>query len=386
MSPAVAHQGGNRQSLDRAVLGWMGESDWHEDEERFDALAQRLFAHQFRHCPPYARFARARGITPENIASWRDIPAVPAGAFKEIDLRGFPSAQIIKTFRTSGTSGQKRGELHLDTLALYEASLLASLEKLLLPDRVDPDGEDPRPGRTHIRVLAPSAREAPDSSLSHMFQILIETLGSEASGFDVVDGQLRVESLVHQLRGAQDREEPVVLCGTAFSFVHLIENLETQGLEFRCPPDSRIMETGGFKGRSREMPREDLYDALEQRLGIPPVRILNQYGMTELGSQFYDSIWVDPNGPRRKLGPPWARIRLLDPETGQAAAPGQPGIVVIHDLANTGSVSAIQTADLGRWVAGPGAEPEGFEILGRSAGAEARGCSIAADEMLGSVA
>ena len=386
MSPAVAHEGGNRQSLDRAVLGWMGESDWHEDEERFDALAQRLFAHQFNHCPPYARFARARGITPENIASWRDIPAVPAGAFKEIALRGFPSARIIKTFRTSGTSGQKRGELHLDTLALYEASLLASLEKLLLPDRVDPGGEDSRPGRTHIRVLAPSASEAPDSSLSHMFQILIETLGSEASGFDVVDGHLRVEFLIHQLRDAQDREEPVVLCGTAFSFVHLIENLEAQGLGFRCPPGSRIMETGGFKGRSRKMSREGLYAALEHRLGIPPAHILNQYGMTELGSQFYDSIRVDPNGPRRKLGPPWARIRLLDPETGQAAAPGEAGIVVVHDLANTGSVAAIQTADLGRWVAGLDGEPEGFEILGRRAGAEARGCSIAADEMLGSVA
>ena len=386
MSPDATQEKGDRRALDREVLSWMGEADWREDDERFGDLALRLFLHQFNHCPPYARFARARGITPESISSWREIPAVPAGAFKEIALRGFPAAQTVKTFRTSGTSGQKRGELHLDTLALYEASLIASLRKLLLPDRVDPGTANAWPRLTHIRVLAPSALEAPDSSLSHMFQALIGSAGSEASGFDVVDGRLQVEPLIDQLRGAQDRDEPVVLCGTSFSFVHLIENLEARGLAFRCPPGSRVMETGGFKGRSREMPPEELYAALEDRLGIPPARILNQYGMTELGSQFYDSTWVDPSGPRRKLGPPWARIRLLDPESGQEAPAGEVGIVVIHDLANTGSVAAIQTADLGRRVLGAGAAPEGFEILGRRAGAEARGCSIAADEMLGSVA
>jgi phenylacetate-coenzyme A ligase PaaK-like adenylate-forming protein len=105
-------------------------------------------------------------------------------------------------------------------------------------------------------------------------------------------------------------------------------------------------------------------------------RIVNQYGMTELGSQFYDSILREPDTERRKIAPPWVRVRIVDPESGRESPPGEAGIVVITDLANTGSVIAVQTADLGRRIG------DGFEVLGRSPGAEARGCSIAADELL----
>jgi hypothetical protein len=100
--------------------------------------------------------------------------------------------------------------------------------------------------------------------------------------------------------------------------------------------------------------------------------------MTELGSQFYDSNLQTPDGPRRKLEPPWARVRIIDPESGQDLAPGEIGMIAIHDLANVGSVAAIQTADLGRLCA-----EGGFEALGREPGAEARGCSVAVDAMLG---
>jgi hypothetical protein len=137
------------------------------------------------------------------------------------------------------------------------------------------------------------------------------------------------------------------------------------------------VETGGFKGRSRSVPRAELYLALEERLGVPLERIVNQYGMTELGSQFYDSVLLDPAAPRRKLGPPWARVRIVDPETGGDAPGDEVGVILVADLANTGSVAVVQTADLGRRVAG------GFEVLGREPGAEERGCSIAADWLLG---
>ena len=313
-------------------------------------------------------------MTPASVEHWRQVPAVPAGAFKELALRSFPEANTVKTFRTSGTSGQKQGELHLDTLGLYEASLMASLDTLFLAGEAEP--------KTLLRILAPSAQEAPDSSLSHMFHVLVAKRGNPASAFDVVGGELRLESLVRSLEKAGDSGTPVAVCGTAVSIVHLIEALEARGLALRCPPGSRIMETGGFKGRSREMGPEQLYSALTRHLGVPPERIVNQYGMTELGSQFYDSVLADPGGPRRKLGPPWVRVRLIDPETGHDAPPGTPGMVVIHDLANTGSIAAIQTADLGRAILDETGAPMGFEILGRQPGAEARGCSIAADEML----
>jgi hypothetical protein len=358
-----------RAELDARVLAWIREGEWKADDARFDALARELFAFQLERCPPYARFCAGRGRTAENVASWREIPAVPAGAFKEVELRSFAAERTLHTFRTSGTSTERRGELHLDRLDLYEASLVASFERCVLPDLAP--GE-----RLRLRVLAPSPEEAPDSSLSHMFGRLLAERGDAASGFDVVRGELRAEALAAHLEEAAVRDTPVALCGTAFAFVHLLDALARGPRELRLPPGSRVMETGGFKGRSREVARDELHGALASALGVPRARIVNQYGMTELGSQFHDSVLRSPSEPRRKLAPPWTRVRLLDPETDEECAPGAAGRIAILDLVNTGSVAAVLTADLGR------SAGDGFEVLGREAGAEARGCSLAADAML----
>lgn len=365
-----------RTHLESELLDWMAEPEWHEDDGRFERIALALFQVQFELCAPYGRFCKDRGITPDTIERWTDIPAVPTGAFKEVALRCFPREHTLKTFRTSGTSADRRGELHLDTLDLYEASLLPTLRTLLFPDGAP----------HHLRFLAPSADEAPDSSLSHMFDTLGRDFARSAEtrvGFDVHDGQLDVEAVTAALQRAVATAEPIALCGTAFAFVHLLEALEASSTRFRCPAGSRLMETGGFKGKSREMPRDELHAWMHERLGVPRNAIVNQYGMTELGSQFYDSVIVDPNGPRRKLGPPWIRVRVVDPENRRDVAPGQVGMITLYDLANTGSVAAIETADLGRTILGADHAANGFEVLGRAEGAEARGCSIAADVMLG---
>jgi hypothetical protein len=216
-----------------------------------------------------------------------------------------------------------------------------------------------------------------------MFGVLVQRRGSARSGFDVEGGELRVASLIDSVEYATRNGTPLGLCGTAFAFVHLIDALRSRDHGLSAPAGSFIMETGGFKGRSREMSQSELYRDLARCLGIPERRIVNQYGMTELGTQFYDSVLVDPEGARRKLGPPWARVRFVDPASGRDVEEGGIGMVVIHDLANTGSIAAIQTADIGRRVLSDAGRPIGFEIIGREPGAEARGCSIAADLMLG---
>ncbi len=362
-----------RAELDARVLAWMREAadgSFERDEPRFEALALDLFAFQFAHCAPYRRLCELRGRSPERVRCSDEIPCVPTGAFKELRLCSFPPERRAHSFRTSGTSTQARGELQLDTLALYEASLLPTLEQLLFPDLA-------RGERTQLRVLAPAAAEAPDSSLSHMFAVLLRERGDDHSGFDVVSGELRCAELLHELERACATARPVALLGTAFAFVRLLEALEERALHLRLPAGSRVMETGGFKGRGREIPREELHARIAELLGVPRGRILNQYGMTELASQFFDSSLARPFETRRKLGPPWARVRVLDPVTGEPVAEGEVGSLSILDLANTGSAIAIQTADLGRRIG------DGFEVLGREAGAEARGCSIAADLLLG---
>jgi len=347
-----------RAELEATILDWMREAEWRRDDLRFERLALELFAFQFDHCEPYRKFCTSRASTPENVEGWEAIPAVPTGAFKELRLACFPAERTSHVFRTSGTSTRQRGSLHLDTLEIYEASLVNAFSRHLLPDRES--GQ-----RIRMEVLAPSARETPDSSLSHMFEVAIRELGTPESCFAIRGDKLQLGEVLARLREDTRSGEAILICGTAFAFVYLLDALGADRLEL--PSGSRAMETGGFKGRTRVVPREELHAAIERGLGIPTARIVNQYGMTELGSQFYDSVLSDPAGSRRKLEAPWTRVRVLDPLTGKEANPGEVGSVTILDLANTGSVCALQTADLGRRAA------DGFEILGREEGAEARG-------------
>ena len=178
--------------------------------------------------------------------------------------------------------------------------------------------------------------------------------------------------------------EPLALCGTSFAFVHLLDRLEARGERLALPAGTRVMETGGFKGRSRELSRDELHGAIETQLGVPRARIVNQYGMCELGSQFYEPSLTDigpragvPRGTDVKRIPPWVRTRAVDPLTRLDVAAGERGVLVHYDLANVGSVLAVATSDLGELADG------GFRVFGRLRGAEARGCSLAADALLG---
>ena len=131
------------------------------------------------------------------------------------------------------------------------------------------------------------------------------------------------------------------------------------------------METGGFKGRSREVTKPELYQLFTHHLGIPAQRIVNEYGMTELSTQFYDATMrLDQQSDCKDI-PAWARVLVINPNTGEESATGERGLIRIFDLANLWSAMCIQTEDLGI------AHADGtFEVLGRIAGAEVRGCSL----------
>ena len=302
-----------RTKIDARILAWMREPSWDYNEQRFEEIALELFAFQFEHCEVFRRFCEGRGQTPETVDAWRRIPAVPTGAFKEVALRSFPEKNAVHCFRTSGTATAVRGTLHLDTLELYEASLLPTFRRFMFPELILPGD------RASIRVLAPSPAEQTDSSLSHMFGVALRELGElRDSGFDSHKGVLDATSLIERLlrlcdtAKSTESRRPVALCGTSFAFVHLLEAFERgihAGTKLTLPRGSRIMETGGFKGRSREVPRDQLYAALEQRLGIPTDYIVNQYGMTELGSQFYDSLLFEFRLAKSFLS--WARCSAV---------------------------------------------------------------------------
>ena len=341
------------------------------DDGAFNKLALELFAHQFGRNELYRKYCVRLGRTPKETGRWEAIPAVPTEAFKELPLTCFPLEKADRVFVTSGTTAVgKHGKHYLPTLALYEASLKPCFEAHVLPDGA----------RMRMLALASPAEATPTSSLGHMIEVVKREFGKPESAYYIGEKGLDFDGLARALKELQNSGEPVCLMGTAFAFVHFLDACKERVLRFSLPAGSRIMDTGGFKGKSREVSREELRGMYEDALGIPEDHVVNEYGMTELCSQAYDSILLESvdgvKSPRHKVAPPWMRTVVIDPETMQPAKKGQLGILRHFDLANRGSVMAVQTDDLGYETEG------GFEVVGRVRGAEARGCSIAVDELL----
>lgn len=227
-------------------------------------------------------------------------------------------------------------------------------------------------------MLAPGEDAAPDSSLDYMLARFAEWFGTECV-WVWRHGALDLARLTDRLRSAEASGEPVAVLGTSFAFVHAEDGLGDR--RFELPPGSRVMQTGGYKGRSREVDPGALLAAISTRFGVDATWIINEFGATELSSQMYETTireHIDGTcGPRRLWVPPWVRATPVDPDTLDPVEGDAVGILRIDDTANLDSICCIQTADLARRV------DDGIVVLGRAAGATPRGCSLAADQALG---
>lgn len=326
----------------------------------FEAWALRVFRHQYEGNPPYRAYCDRRGRTPANVAAWEDVPSVPTRAFRTTDLACGPPEAV---FRTSGTSGgsEARGRHLVPHLGLYRASALPTFARFVLPDGA----------RLPCLFLLPPPSLRPDSSLVHMCAWVAEAYGTSV-GWLAGAGGLDVEHLAQRLRELEATGEAVLLAGPTAGFVRLFDT----GPPVRLGPGSRLMDTGGQKGLTRPISRAGFLRACWTRLGVPTYYCVNEYGMTELCSQRYDSVLDDrfhgrSLDARRLVGPPWLRTRVLDPDTLAPVGTGQVGLLCHHDLANAGSVSVVLSEDLGRAI-----EPDGIEVVGRAAGAVPRGCGL----------
>jgi hypothetical protein len=372
-------------------------------ERPFLGLALELFALQYDCNASYRLLCQSRGAQPDNIKHWTQIPAVPTSAFKEFELSCLPAEARTRVFHSSGTTAQvpSRHFHNAESLALYEDSLWPWFAAHLL----DSDTPTLRHSTTPVLLsLTPQPALAPHSSLVHMFDTVQRKMGQrEESFFGTIgpNGEWSVdfEAALAALQRLSAADRPVLLMGTAFSCVHLTDFLAARGIQLELPGSSRALETGGYKGRSRDVPKSELYSMITASLGIDPQNIVGEYGMSELSSQGYDkkSMWSARTcprfGPTRHVAssesgdisphstpgsaalfqfPPWARARVVSMETGREVAPGEMGLLQVLDLANVWSVMSVQTADLAVRRA------EGFELIGRAALAEPRGCSLMA--------
>jgi len=367
-------------------------------DEEFNEFALRVFHFQCHTNHAYAGFVARRGVDPEKVETWETVPFLPARAFKTARLLSGEPSEVEVVFRTSGTTGgrQARGEHHVLSRTLYRESLLPNFVAHLLPEFLPlaPLTGDLSTEQRAITIfcLLPSPDTAPDSSLSFMMGEVLNTLGTEASGFFVNQGgEINVDAFLGALTDASAGSQQVLLAGTAFAFVGWMETAERRGFRFALPTGSRIMETGGYKGRSTELSRAALYGRLSSVFGVDEGFIVNEYGMTELLSQFYEPhlaggregaeappTEVPDLASRYHRGPPWVRTQVLDPMTLKPKVSGEAGVLAHMDLANLGSVAPILTEDLGREV------PGGFQLVGRFPGSEPRGCSLAMEDFLAS--
>ena len=354
-------------------------------------MALELFGLQFEHNPAYRKICAAQQITPGTITDWRQIPAVPTAAFKEFELTCLPPQTWTTVFLSSGTT-EVRPSCHFhnrESLLLYEQSVLtwfwsADASSALLPSR---EHHQCSSVSRRLLSLTPDKAAAPHSSLVHMFECIgnsAQFAGSQFFGEIAADGDwaLDLPAVRDRLERAARQGEHIMVVGTAFSFVHLLDHLGEQKPVLVLPPGSRVLETGGYKGRSRSMPKSELHPLITARLGVPRGNIVCEYGMAELSSQAYDCLALTratpgpqfgwPNVSRRLCFPPWARVQVVSAETAGEVPEGQVGLIRVFDLANVYSVLAIQTEDLAV------RRGDGFELIGRANQAEPRGCSLMA--------
>src|SRR5688572_3687653 len=129
----------------------------------------------------------------------------------------------------------------------------------------------------------------------------------------------------------------LIIVGTAFNFVHLLDHFAANNMRYRLARGSRVLETGGYKGQSREVPREELHALITKHLGIPRENIVTEYGMSELSSQAYDRVIGVAPSERVFHFPPWCRAQVISPETGGEVSEGETGLLRLFDLANVRS-------------------------------------------------
>lgn len=335
--------------------------------DSFELLALSVYRHQFETIEAYRRYCSARDRTPESVSTWREVPPVPIEAFKHVALSCAPAERLfLSTGTTAGPHARSRHMI--PDLRLYRRSAVTALRKYLFPD-VE---------RMTILSLVHPAELMPQSSLAQMVAWAVETFGDEGSCYAMTEDGLNFELLESCLRDSERTGRSACLMTTTAALVHVVDEAERRGWSFRLPHGSRLMDTGGDKGAPRRLSRKGILHACWKIFAIPGYFCVNEYGMAELSSQFYENV-VEARVAgrfchRALAGPHWTRTRVLDPLSLEDVPRGANGLLCHYDLANAGTAMAVLTEDIGRQV------EEGFELLGRATGAEVRGCSLSLAE------
>ncbi len=280
-------------------------------------------------------------MAPTSVKKIENIPFLPIQFFKSHRVISKSVSETI-TFASSGTTGNLTSKHYVSDLKLYENSFLKAFELIY-----------GKPSQYAILALLPSYLERGGSSLVYMAASLIETSDIEHSGFYLNDTKALIEKLIL----LESINQKTILLGVSYALLDLIEE---QNFKLK---NTIIMETGGMKGKRKELVKDELHSILQNGFGVD--RIHSEYGMTELLSQAYSK------GQGVFHTPPWMKILTRDTEDALSFVKGKTGGINVIDLANLYSCSFIATQDLGRI-----REDGSFEVLGRFDASDIRGCNL----------
>ena len=310
--------------------------------KQFEKIALKVFRFQYDNNAVYQQFCNLINQDKQTVKSLKEIPFLPIQFFKSHDV--VSSTNYPETiFTSSGTTGSKTSRHLVTDLSLYEQSYRQAFSQFYgnIEDYT-------------VLALLPSYLERQGSSLIHMVEDLIQLSNNSDSGFYLNDYDTLVKKLIEQER----ENKNVLLIGVTFALLDLIEK---QNFKLE---NTIIMETGGMKGRRKEMIREELHEILTKGFGVKTIH--SEYGMTELLSQAYslgNGIFECPS---------WMHIHIRDTEDALTyISNGKTGGINVTDLANINSCSFIATQDLGKKY-----DNGSFEVLGRFDNSDIRGCNL----------
>lgn len=312
----------------------------------FEKQALDVFRYQAIHCEVYSHYLDLLGVKVEMVTSLKEIPFLPICFFKTKTVYA-SDKQPDTVFTSSGTTGMETSRHAVADLSMYETSYRKGFQYFY-----------GSPTRYAILALLPSYLERTGSSLIDMVEGLITDSQHESSGFFLHNH----EALYQRLLRLQEQAQPTLLIGVSFALLDFAEKYQ---LHF---PELIVMETGGMKGRRRELPRQELHSILGAAFGVKAIH--SEYGMTELLSQGYSQ------GHGLFRTPPWMQIQIRDAQNPLRTVPVSTlGGINVIDLANFYSCSFIETQDLGI------VHPNGyFEIVGRFDESDIRGCNLLINE------
>ena len=307
----------------------------------FEAAALRVFAYQYAYNSVYHAYCQHIGVQAKSVRTISDIPFLPISLFRTHDVVTGDFLPEL-TFRSSGTTGMERSRHLVKDAGLYRKSLTESFRYFY--------GE---PSDYVFLALLPNYVEQRNSSLVYMMDVLMHESGAPENGYYLYNH----EDMYKMLLQLRDNHKKTILWGVTFALLDFVEHYT---LDF---PQLIVFETGGMKGRRKEMVKEELYRILQKAFGVTDIH--SEYGMCELLSQAYSK------GGNVFATPPWMRLRLRsekDPFDGSDTT--DTGAINVVDLANVHSCSFIATEDLGR------RSRDGIEVLGRLDHSQIRGCSL----------